>query len=1146
MENVPLVGKNNEVNNIEYSDEYELTSTQASAQPQQQTSIKNRRETKQTTNLTKCFQNPFRKRQPEEKHKTTMGLSCSSLLSFFRNKSHKTQPRNVTIGHRESNQTFYPRNVIRNQKYNILTFIPLVLFEQFRFFLNLYFLVMACTQFFPAFRIGYLYTYWGPLGFVLCVTMIKEAIDDIKRAYRDKELNSQVYSLIRNGKRQQVPSSDLKVSDVIVIQKNQRIPADVVLLQTSDKSGTCFIRTDQLDGETDWKLRIAIPTTQQIDDISILTTDTAVLGKIHAEPPRLDIHEFNGVLSLKNDEPLSVENILWAGTVLATGESVCCVIYTGSDTRSVLNTSKPRNKVGLVDLEINTLTKLLFVALVLLSLIMLLLKGFKGPWWRYAVRFFLLFSYMIPISLRVNLDLGKMVYSWFIEKDKHIPDSAVRTSTIPEELGRIGYLLSDKTDQLFQLKGTLTQNLMVFKRIHLGTVSYTNENQTEIAQLIKQQYKQQSPQLQPASTIQKRSVVKRTEATKVPDAVKALALCHNVTPVFEQKSEILVSQQSPVKTPTSTWSDKFSLHSSRTESPITAATISELSDEQQAAQPLGTNTQEGVTYQASSPDEIALVEWTEQVGLTLVHRDLQSITLRLNSSQQTLHYHILQLFPFTSETKRMGIIVRDDQTNEIIFYLKGADIVMQPIVQYNDWLQEECSNMAREGLRTLVVAKKILTEEQYQEFEQRLLKAKLQTIDRNKRVLEIIETLEREMELLCVTGVEDKLQENVRQTLEILRNAGIKIWMLTGDKLETATCIAKSSKLIGREHDIYTFKSISTREDCLQELNMFRRKADACLIITGDTLQVCLGFYESDLAELVIQCPAVVVCRCSPTQKAHVVNLLKKYGEKRVRVCAKAADVGIGIVGKEGKQASSAADFSINQFSYLSRLLLVHGRNSYKRSAALSQFIMHRGLIISVMQAVFSSIFYFSSVSLYQGFLLVGYATIYTMFSVFSLVLDKDVQPEIALLYPELYKELSKGRSLSLKTFFLWVFISIYQGGAIMYGSFLLFDDDFIHVVSITFTSLILTELLMVSLTIRTWHPLMIVAQLLSLACYVLSLIVFKSYFDAQFLQSFDFIWKVLVVTLASCLPLYILKFIQVKCAPPIQTKLQQYYTTLK
>jgi phospholipid-translocating ATPase len=113
------------------------------------------------------------------------------------------------------------------------------------------------------------------------------------------------------------------------------------------------------------------------------------------------------------------------------------------------------------------------------------------------------------------------------------------------------------------------------------------------------------------------------------------------------------------------------------------------------------------------------------------------------------------------------------------------------------------------------------------------------------------------------------------------------------------------------------------------------------------------------------------------------------------------------------------------------RLLLVHGRRSYKRSAALAQFVIHRGLIISTMQAVFSSVFYFASVSLYQGFLMVGYATVYTMLPVFSLVLDKDVSSKIAMTYPELYKELAKGRSLTYKTFFLWVLISIYQGNFI-------------------------------------------------------------------------------------------------------------------
>ena len=261
-------------------------------------------------------------------------------------------------------------------------------------------------------------------------------------------------------------------------------------------------------------------------------------AKIHAEPPGLSIHQFNGVISWKQDEPLTVENVLWSGTVVATGEAICCVIYTGSDTRMVMNTSKPHSKIGLLDTEINTLTKLLFAALVLLSIAMLVLKGFRGPWYRNLVRFFLLFSYMIPISLRVNLDMGKAVYAWFIQRDTNIPGTVVRSSTIPEELGRIGYLLTDKT-------GTLTQNLMIFKRLHLGTVSFTNENQGEISNLLNQQYKIASTPVhdgqasKAASALppgKSRSVVKKTEATKVPEAVKALALCHNVTPVYEQRT----------------------------------------------------------------------------------------------------------------------------------------------------------------------------------------------------------------------------------------------------------------------------------------------------------------------------------------------------------------------------------------------------------------------------------------------------------------------------------------------------------------------------------------------------------------------------------------------------------------------------------
>ncbi|XP_022108719.1 probable phospholipid-transporting ATPase IIB isoform X2 [Acanthaster planci] len=1019
---------------------------------------------------------------------------CKSCL--FKEKELK--PREVWLGRHGPEEETYPANKIRNQKYNIFTFWPLVLYNQFRLFLNLYFLIMAMSQFIPSLRIGYLYTYWAPLAFVIFVTVVREALDDFRRFCRDREVNSQQFLKLTRAGLVRVPSSEIQVSDLVVVEKDQRVPADMVFLRTTEKNGSCFIRTDQLDGETDWKLRLAVGSCQRLArDEELLDLNAFVF----AEKPQKDIHSFIGTFNMPTSEgslakdTLSIENTIWANTVVASGRALGVVIYTGRETRAVMNTSYPHSKIGLLDLEINTQTKVLFIGTIILAILMIGLKGFDGPWYRYFFRYILLFSSIIPLSLRVNLDMGKIVYSFLIQRDKEIPDTVVRTTTIPEELGRISYLLTDKT-------GTLTQNEMVFKKLHLGTVSFGQDSSDELRAHLLTSYSQ--PTVPTSTTPSRKPAVRRTVVTKVYEAVKAIALCHNVTPTYED---------------------------------------GEINPEEAEAD----QAKEGkVVYQASSPDEVALVSWTEDMGLALVKRDLNSMSLRTPTGD--IHnYSILQIFPFTSETKRMGIIVREEETGQIYFFMKGADTVMSSIVQYNDWLEEECGNMAREGLRTLVVGKKILTEDQYADFEHRYHQAKLTIVDRAAKVAAVVESLERDLELLCLTGVEDKLQQDVRPTLELLRNAGIKIWMLTGDKLETATCIAKSAKLVSRTQDIHIFKRVGNRSEAHLELNSFRRKSDCALIITGESLDVCLKYYEHEFIELACQCPAVVVCRCSPTQKADIVELLKTHTGKRT--CAigdggndvsmiQAANAGVGLEGKEGRQASLAADFSLTQFRYVGRLLLVHGRNSYKRSGALSHFVMHRGLIISVMQAIFSSIFYFSSVALYQGVLTVGYVTAYTMFPVFLLVIDQDVTAETAMRYPELYKDLIKGRELSFKMFFLWVLISIFQGGIIMYGALYLFEGEFIHIVAISFTSLVITELLMVALTIRTWHWMMLVAEVFSMTAYVISLFVFDSYFDRNFIITGTFWWKVVVITLISCVPLYILKYLRRRFSPSTYSKL--------
>uniref|UniRef100_A0A914Q8F5 Phospholipid-transporting ATPase n=1 Tax=Panagrolaimus davidi TaxID=227884 RepID=A0A914Q8F5_9BILA len=483
----------------------------------------------------------------------------------------------------------------------------------------------------------------------------------------------------------------------------------------------------------------------------------------------------------------------------------------------------------------------------------------------------------------------------------------------------------------------------------------------------------------------------------------------------------------------------------------------------------------------------------------------------------------------------MGIIVRDDETKEVSFLMKGADTVMSQMVQYNDWLEEECSNMAREGLRTLVVARKILSPEQLADFETQFHTAKMSLTDRNQHIAAVLRRLETDLQLLCLTGVEDSLQDQVTTSLELLRNAGIKVWMLTGDKLETAICIAKSSGLFSKTDNIHVFGNVQNRRQARTELDKFKKMKNIALVMQGSSLDTCLRYFEAEVAGLVCECSAVVCCRCSPEQKAQIVNLLKRY-KKPARVAAigdggndvsmiQAAHAGIGIDAKEGKQASLAADFSVTQFHHICRLFLVHGRFCYKRSCSLSQFVIHRGLILSVIQAIFSWMFFFVSFSFYPGVLLVGYATAYTMFPVFSLVLDRDITSAEALLFPQMYGVLRKGRSLSIKTFCIWLMISLYQGTVVMCGSYVgVYDNNFVELMATSFTALVFTELIMVALTIHKWHWAMYLSLAISIICFMGSMLYFNEYFDIKFITSSNFMLRTSLIILLACLPLYIIK----------------------
>lgn len=1088
------------------------------------------------------------------------------------------ESREVTVGQAQKKR--FPTNVVSNAKYTAWSFLPRTLYNEFSFFLNIYFLLVALSQIIPYLRIGYMSTYIVPLACVLTITIGKEAVDDIARRRRDAEANSEYYGVlsfssstggkdITKATSPMAPSEgievrkkarDLKIGDVLILSKNQRLPADVVLLQSSPNdltttsdgpsadspaqlAGETFIRTDQLDGETDWKLRIPSPLSQ-----GLKRSDLRRL-KISAGAPDKNVNDFVGTLELEPRQrnaydphidrteavedlgdhavddinvsaptsvPLTVDNTAWANTVLASNTTtLAAIIYTGRQTRSAMSTAPSRSKTGLLELEINNLTKILCIMTLTLSIVLVALEGFepsnKKPWYVAIMIYLILFSTIIPISLRVNLDMGKSVYAYMMEHDKGIPDTVVRTSTIPEDLGRIEYLLTDKT-------GTLTQNEMRLKKIHVGTVSYANDAMEEVARYVKQAFtnleqdrKTEDALFEPSkmpilSNPGTATRTRREIGSRVRDLVLALALCHNVTPTADEVDGEKV-----------------------------------------------------ITYQASSPDEIAIVEFTESVGLRLLQRDRQSITLQaVDTGRVVVKVEIKEIFPFTSESKRMGIIVEFtsgrsgdvQELSDLWFFEKGADTVMSSIVATNDWLDEETANMAREGLRTLVIGRKKLSAQQYRAFSTSYQEASLVLQGREAGMAAVIKKhLEHELELLGVTGVEDRLQKDVKPSLELLRNAGVKIWMLTGDKVETARCVAISARLVARGQHIEVMQRLRHKTQAQEALDLMRNKTDSCLLIDGESLALMLMHFEAQFMSLAVLLPAVIACRCSPTQKADVALLIRRRTKKRVCCIGdggndvsmiQAADVGIGIVGKEGRQASLAADFSITQFCHLTKLLVWHGRNSYKRSAKLAQFIIHRGLIISVCQTMYNIAGHFDPKGLFKDWLLVGYATVYTSAPVFSLVCDRDVDEHLANLYPELYKELKTGESLSYQTFFTWVGVSVYQGIIIQGLTQLLVGSvDGPRMLSVSFTVLVVNELIMVAVAVTTWHPIMIACIVGTGAIYAASVPLLGDYFDLPYIVSWGWVWRVAAVAAISLVPVWGGKVIRRTWKPPSYRKVQ-------
>ena len=1080
--------------------------------------------------------------EPEKNQmkKPTAFTNCFyTVFPCFRHVDTKTK-RIVFFNNIDDNVTTWS-NKEENHKYSILFFVPIVLFNQFRQFGNFFYLIMTISQFFDVLKVGFLFTYISPLAMVVSFSMLKELYDDIKRRITDKRTNSTLVTILKKNEtnsgavQNNKKASELEIGDIIVLTKDCRVPADIIVLKTFNESNDnqSFIRTDQLDGETDWKLRKAPGLTQELSEKDIVNLD----GFIQYEPPSKLIYNFEGVIKFKNNqdiwkkEPLNLENTMWASTVVASEKIIGIVIYTGKETRARMNSSSPKLKIGILDQELNTLNKYLFVIMFFISLLLSLLKGFSWSIFIIFFRFIVLFCAIIPIALKVNLDVSKTWFSLVISRDERIPETIARNSTIPEELGRISYIFSDKT-------GTLTKNEMIFKKISMETESFGEDSFNDLKEILSDECQvSDAPLLDVFNNQNQLNEMSNTETNSI------LSSSNDIN--TEITSESVQTRKIPKKM-------------RRGRNKIIRDTIT--------AMVLCNNVTPTETgYQASSPDEVALVKFADTLNMRLFHRTDKEIKMK-DSADNIEEFEVLANFPFSSDTKRMGIILKNKKHGHIIYYLKGAENVMMKFVkkEYIGYIKENAENLATKGLRTLVLTQKIISKEDFEAWNREYQDAISSMENRKEKIAQTVSKLENNMDFLCVTGVEDLLQDDVANTIDNLRNAGMKVWMLTGDKVETATCISISAGIKAKNQKIFTItydslsdyddrdnteKKLAKLKELFEEYNKKIMHEPHLFIIDGDSLDLALKQCEKEFFTTAMKALSVVCCRCSPTQKRIIVKTIKKYTNARTAAVGdggndvamiQEADVGIGIVGKEGLQASLAADYSIKEFKTLSGLLLWWGRIAYKNTSMVANFVIHRGLIISFNQFIFSTIFYYNAVALYNGMLCFGYSTIFTCTPSISILLDRDVDRENVLKFPTLYQVLLKGRELNFKNFLFWLFKSLFQSAVIMFGAVFMFEENiFLNIVTVSFTALIYLEILNVYMEINKCHKFMIFALLATFIVYTLTLFFLPSYLDVKILN-FLVMVKIGILAVIAWVPFFIFSKVKKRFFPQTIEKLNQ------
>ena len=973
-------------------------------------------------------------------------------------------------------------NAVHTSRYNFLSFIPINLLIQFTKPANIYFLLISILQVIPSISLtGAMPTVAIPLTIVVVVNMIKDGIEDYKRHVSDEKENSQLV-LVASGSDGSLVErkwKHVRVGDVVALPNYSLVPADLVVMATSTSTGIAVIETSNLDGETNLKLK-AVPKeflsfglsgAASMSEASSRLLSTLNSAHIKCELPNNALYQFQGSFSrdaktdLENSgRPISLgaQHVMLRGCKLRNTEWMLgAVVYTGHETKIQMNSRTAPRKISALE----RLTGRFFFIAFWIQLVFCIIGA--GVWGGIAIsdkfrakeylgfsayttsqiagkavlKFFsymILFSNFIPISLTVTVALVKMLQALLIAADRAMARSAiVRSSDLNEELGQIDVVFSDKT-------GTLTKNRMEFRKICVSG-SVFGQGLTEI----------------------RRNVLKRLgQEVPVEDVPPSpTSLVPHVNFVDERVGKILAS-----KTPSDQYTDLVMF--------FFALAVNH-------SVMIETDAEGNRKYSASSPDEGALTYGAKHFGFEFIARDPRGLVVRFPDNQDRF-IEQFAVFDFDSDRKRSSLVCRcvdpRDGVSRNFLFIKGADSVIVPLLatgsRDSDGVKKmlaEMQNFALDGLRTLCVGFRELTDDVARDWLDRYRHASASMEGREAQLAALAAEVECDLELAGISAIEDKLQDAVSETIDGLRGAGIKVWMLTGDKLETAVNIGLATSLINAsgmykaifDSSVADWSSDFLHEQLIQTRAEFRQvlrvddptaatlakasdASEVALVVEGASLE---RIFKSEttkflFGEIACMCASVICCRVTPEQKGAVVRLMReRFGKITLAIgdgandcnMIQSADVGIGIKGVEGLQAFNACDYGLTEFRHLGPLLLVHGRWAYRRLAKLILYMFYKNVVIglpSYWLNVTTSLF--SGQRLFEEFMYQLFNVLFTALPVIVFgVFEQDINRADCMAFPQLYRVGPEKGHANTKIFYLWLATGFWHSLCVFYVPYL-------------------------------------------------------------------------------------------------------------